>query len=215
MIHNLTVVIRLCIMSIATIQQDGLTLAANEWQLSSNRLTLADYVFEHETWGTYWDVIIVICNEYTSWMYIHVYVYMYVYIYIYTYLHMFLFRSAMQLRLSHTSAAACPKRLPTSNGGNDSPTVRSGKFRSGTTLLTSTFYAEPDGMGKLEPIHRKGGENTFTTTKTIVGGVNYKLPTMTECSWAKILIQSYPRRTAGLVTTSLTVRRQIVMNRKA
>ena len=49
------------------------------------------------------------------------------------------FRSATQLRSSHASAAACPKRLSTSNGGNENPTVRSGKCRSGTSLPTCTL----------------------------------------------------------------------------
>ena len=35
------------------------------------------------------------------------------------------------------------------------PTVRSGKCRSRESLLICTFYAEPDGMGKVEPIHQK------------------------------------------------------------
>ena len=52
------------------------------------------------------------------------------------------------------------------------PTVRSGKFRSGETLLTCTFYAEPDGMGKVEPIHRNVEKTHSQQLKQFVGGAN-------------------------------------------
>ena len=94
------------------------------------------------------------------------------------------------------------------------PNSKNRKSRSGTSLLTCTFYAEPDGIGKVEPIHRKREETRSRQLKRFAGGVKNKEPTMTEPSWAKILIQSVPRRTAGFVTTSVTVRRQIAMNRK-
>ena len=64
--------------------------------------------------------------------------------------------------LSHTSAAAHPKVVDYFNFGarrSVQEKVEDQSWIFWETLLACTLYAEPDGMGKVGPIHRRRWEN--------------------------------------------------------
>ena len=124
------------------------------------------------------------------------------------------FRSAMQLRLEPHVCSSVPQAVAYFKSRDRKPNCKKRKMSlwnvaANLHLLLGTGW---NGQGGTHP-SKKRRKHYLKKLKRFVG-VKKKQTTMTEWSGAKILIPSVPRETAGFVTTSLTVRREIAMNGK-